>query len=45
MPGGQSGHPLSEFYRAGFDEYVEGKHTPLLQQTFMHQIEIVPIND
>ena len=45
VPGGQSGHPLSEFYRAGFDEYVEGKHTPLLPQTFMHQIEIVPIND
>lgn len=45
VPGGQSGHPLSEFYRAGFDEYVGGKHTPLLPQTFMHQIEIVPIND
>lgn len=45
VPGGQSGHPLSEFYRAGFDEYVEGKHTPLLPQPFMHQIEIVPIND
>ncbi|MFP3352548.1 penicillin acylase family protein [Pseudoalteromonas sp. SIMBA_153] len=45
VPGGQSGHPLSEFYRAGFDEYVEGKYTPLLPQTFMHQIEIVPIND
>ncbi|CAD2226152.1 Hydrolase [Pseudoalteromonas sp. 3J6] len=45
VPGGQSGHPLSEFYRAGFDEYAEGKHTPLLPQTFMHQIEIVPIND
>ncbi|GAA62586.1 penicillin amidase [Pseudoalteromonas sp. BSi20311] len=45
VPGGQSGHPLSEFYRAGFDEYVEGKHTPLLPQTFMHQIEIVPMSD
>ena len=45
VPGGQSGHPLSEFYRAGFDEYLEGKHTPLLPQTFMHQIEIVPMSD
>ncbi|PWS53380.1 penicillin acylase family protein [Pseudoalteromonas sp. meg-B1] len=45
VPGGQSGHPLSEFYRAGFDEYVEGKHTPLLPQAFMHQIEIVPMSD
>ena len=45
VPGGQSGHPLSEFYRAGFDEYIEGKHTPLLPQTLMHQIEIVPTNN
>lgn len=45
IPGGQSGHPLSEFYRAGFDEYVKGKHTPLLPQALMHQIEITPMND
>ncbi|MEM6983046.1 MAG: penicillin acylase family protein, partial [Pseudomonadota bacterium] len=45
IPGGQSGHPLSEFYRAGFDEYVKGKHTPLLPQALMHQIEIAPMND
>lgn len=43
IPGGQSGHPLSEFYRAGFSDYVEGKHTPLLPQTLMHQIVISPI--
>jgi len=42
IPGGQSGQPLSEFYRAGFSDYVEGKHTPLLPQTLMHQIVIKP---
>ena len=29
IPGGQSGHPLSEFYRAGFDDYVNEGLTPL----------------
>lgn len=42
VPGGQSGHPLSEFYRAGFSDYIEGKHTPLLPQTLIHQIIIEP---
>ncbi|MFQ3259511.1 MAG: penicillin amidase, partial [Pseudoalteromonas distincta] len=42
IPGGQSGHPLSEFYRAGFSDYVEGKHTPLLPQELIHQIVIKP---
>ncbi|MBQ4799947.1 penicillin acylase family protein [Pseudoalteromonas sp. MMG006] len=43
VPGGQSGHPLSEFYRAGFSDYVEGKHTPLLPQELVHQIVIEPV--
>ena len=30
MPGGQSGHPLSPFYRAGHDDWVEGRPTPFL---------------
>ena len=30
MPGGQSGHPLSPFYRAGFTAWVEGRTTPFL---------------
>jgi penicillin amidase len=42
VPGGQSGHPLSEFYRAGFNDYIEGKQTPLLPQTLIHQIVITP---
>lgn len=42
IPGGQSGHPLSPFYRAGFDEYINGALTPLLPQTISHKIVINP---
>ena len=30
MPGGQSGHPLSPFWGAGHDAWVEGRPTPFL---------------
>ena len=30
MPGGQSGHPLSPFYRAGHDAWATGEPTPFL---------------
>ncbi len=30
MPSGQSGHPLSPFYNAGHDDWLEGKPTPFL---------------
>lgn len=30
MPGGQSGHPLSPFYRAGHQQWVRGAASPLL---------------
>ena len=30
MPGGQSGHPLSPFYRAGHEAWVQGEPTPFL---------------
>ncbi|WMS88034.1 penicillin acylase family protein [Pleionea litopenaei] len=29
MPGGQSGHPLSPFYSAGFEDWASGNSTPL----------------
>jgi penicillin amidase len=38
MPGGQSGHPLSPFYRAGFDAWASGRPTPLLPGPMRHQI-------
>lgn len=38
MPGGQSGHPLSPFYRAGHDDWVEGRPTPLLPGSPQHRL-------
>lgn len=43
VPGGQSGHPLSPFYRSGFDDYAKQKNTPLLPTEAIHRIEINPI--
>ncbi|MDR8523039.1 penicillin acylase family protein [Shewanella fidelis] len=42
VPGGQSGHPLSEFYRAGFDEYATQQSTPLLPGEVIYQLQILP---
>ncbi|MGO2331783.1 MAG: penicillin acylase family protein [Pseudoalteromonas nigrifaciens] len=42
VPGGQSGHPLSNFYRAGFSQYINAENTPLLPQALVHQIIISP---
>ena len=30
MPAGQSGHPMSDFYRAGHDDWVQARATPFL---------------
>ena len=30
MPGGQSGHPMSPFFRAGHDDWAQGRPSPLL---------------
>jgi penicillin amidase len=42
MPGGQSGHPLSPYYRAGHDAWVEGEATPLLPGPSEHALSLVP---
>jgi penicillin G amidase len=42
MPGGQSGHPLSPFYRAGFAAWAEGRPTPFLPGPAAHQITLAP---
>lgn len=42
IPGGQSGHPLSDFYRAGFNEYVSQESTPLLPGEAIHRLTILP---
>jgi len=43
IPGGQSGHPLSDYYRAGFDEYAKQEATPLLPGEVLHTIVIKPM--
>jgi penicillin G amidase len=38
MPGGQSGHPLSPFYRAGHEAWVHGDPTPFLPGKTEHTL-------
>jgi penicillin amidase len=42
MPGGQSGHPLSPFYRAGHEAWVRGEPTPLLPGPVQHTLTLEP---
>lgn len=42
MPGGQSGHPLSPFFRAGHDAWVRGEATPLLPGKTAHTVTMGP---
>ncbi|MBT1449746.1 penicillin acylase family protein [Glaciecola sp. XM2] len=42
VPGGQSMHPMSAFFEAGFSEYANGELTPLLPQAIQHTIVFNP---
>ncbi|MGH8131080.1 MAG: penicillin acylase family protein, partial [Steroidobacteraceae bacterium] len=42
LPGGQSGHPLSPFYRAGHEQWVRGERTPFLPGPARHTLALVP---
>jgi penicillin amidase len=42
MPGGQSGHPLSPFWGAGHDAWVQGTPTPFLPGAAEHRLELQP---
>lgn len=42
MPGGQSGHPLSSFYRAGHAAWVKGEPAPLLPGPAVHTLTLMP---
>ena len=42
MPGGQSGNPLSAYYRAGHQAWVEGNPTPLLPGKTEHTLTLTP---
>jgi penicillin amidase len=40
LPGGQSGHPLSPFYRTGFGDWAVGRPTPLLPGPLRHSLTL-----
>jgi penicillin amidase len=42
IPGGQSGHPLSPFYRAGFMQWARGETLPLLPGPAQHTLTLTP---
>ena len=42
LPGGPSGHPLSPFYRSGFEDWAAGKPTPFLPGSAMHRLDLKP---
>lgn len=42
MPGGQSGHPLSPYYRAGHETWAKGEATPLLPGPTQHTLVLQP---
>lgn len=42
MPTGQSGHPLSPFYNAGHDDWLEGKPTPFLPGPALTTMTLAP---
>jgi penicillin amidase len=42
LPGGPSGHPLSPYYRSGFDDWAEGRPTPFLPGPAAHVLDLVP---
>ena len=42
LPGGQSGHPLSPYYRAGFLEWAHGVPLPLLPGPTEHTLTLAP---
>ena len=42
LPGGPSGHPLSPFYRSGFEDWAAGRPTPFLPGPPVHRLELTP---
>ena len=42
MPTGQSGHPLSDFYRNGHDDWVRGRPSPFLPGETRHKLTLLP---
>lgn len=44
MPTGQSGHPLSDFYRQGHDDWVHGRPSPYLPGETLHTLTLTPVS-
>ncbi len=42
MPAGQSGHPLSPYYRAGHQAWARGEPTPFLPGPVQHTLTLTP---
>jgi penicillin amidase len=42
LPGGPSGHPLSPYYRSGYDEWAQGRATPFLPGPAAHRLVLEP---
>ena len=42
MPGGQSGHPLSPWYRKGHEAWAHGEATPFLPGPAVHTLTLAP---
>jgi penicillin amidase len=42
MPGGQSGHPLSPYWGAGHEDWVQGRATPFLPGDAQHTMTLHP---
>jgi penicillin amidase len=42
VPGGQSGHPLSPYYRSGQDAWANGEMQPLLPGPAQHTLTLTP---
>ena len=42
LPGGPSGHPLSPFYRSGFEDWAAGRPTPFLPGPAAHKLTLSP---
>ena len=42
LPGGPSGHPLSPYYRAGFQAWARGEAPPFLPGAAAHSLTLTP---
>ena len=43
MPTGQSGHPLSDFYRRGHEDWVHGRPRPFLPGEARYRLRLAPV--